>query len=252
MQISSDPGASTCWEHLAALSVTQAFHLVPFFFFSLLHQIQADSSRLCRPISCLLLCLSSLNFPSGLSCWQFCCTALPVPAVSFFHVTLHRASWSSKTKAVSLPSKFFLETCFFQTPARYLRRWLFASSSLLYIKNKTPRYWRMKESVFYSRLHLLFAQFPSSSNSAVWAFLSCPALLYCYHPLITSCLKLAWENYRAGLISLASLARAWHSFEWLWDWGWGEERQQQNKPLRSLGKPRQEGQVTIDDAGEGL
>lgn len=90
------------------------------FFCSLLHQIQADSSRLCRPISCLLLCLSSLNFPSGLSCWQFCCTALSVPAVSFFHVTLHRASWSSKTKVVSLPSKFFLETCFFQTPNRYL------------------------------------------------------------------------------------------------------------------------------------
>lgn len=72
----------------------------------------------------------------------------------------------------------------------------------------------MKGSLFYSPMHLLFAEFPSNLDSAAWAFLSSPALLSCYHPLIRSCLKLACKNYRAGLISLASLVRAWHSFEW--------------------------------------
>ena len=74
----------------------------------------------------------------------------------------------------------------------------------------------MRGSLFYSLVHLLFAEFPSDLNRAAWAFLSCPALLSCYHPLIRSCLKLSCENCRAGLISLISLVRAWHSCEWFW------------------------------------
>lgn len=60
----------------------------------------------------------------------------------------------------------------------------------------------MKGYLFYTPVHLLFAEFPSNLNSAAWAFHTSPALLSCYHPLIRSCLKLACESYRAELIIL--------------------------------------------------
>lgn len=136
--MSSDTSTSICGEHLAALPVQQSHAALPpraLFSSPVIFELTLQES-------CLLLCLSSLDFPSGL-----CCTALSAPAISFVFMPLHR-ELVLQDEVVSLPT-LFLETCFFKTPMRYLRKWVFASSSSLFILKKKYIYWRMKGSLFF-------------------------------------------------------------------------------------------------------
>lgn len=126
MQVSSASWESICWNTLLSFHSGRfaVFHLVPFYLFIYLFSPTASDSsysKLCTP---LLPCLSSLNFLCGLSCWQFYCTSLSAPAISFYH------------GAGLTRQRFYLWLCLywklFQTPpTRYPRSWAFPSSSLL-------------------------------------------------------------------------------------------------------------------------
>lgn len=137
--MSSDTSTSICGEHLAALPVQQSHAALPpraLFSSPVIFELTLQES-------CLLLCLSSLDFPSGL-----CCTALSAPAISFVFMPLHR-ELVLQDEVVSLPT-LFLETCFFKTPMRYLRKWVFASSSSLFILKKNTYIEEWKDLCFFS------------------------------------------------------------------------------------------------------
>lgn len=117
LQIWAQPSAGSTLLSFQSGKVTKLFHLVPFFPTSLhlswLYKtlctyflLPAVSQLLGFPICSVLLAVL-------LPCTVSCHLLFPCPCTE---------GCSHKIEVVSLP-KVFLETCFFQTPSRYLKRW---------------------------------------------------------------------------------------------------------------------------------
>lgn len=126
MQMSPVPSTAICRGHFAVLSVRQSHKALPpcarFSHLAAFELTLQDSVHLLLASCCVsVLWVSHLPCAAG-SAAALHCLLLPSP----FSVPLHR-ELLSQDEVVSLP-KVFLETCFFQTPTRYLRRWAFTSS----------------------------------------------------------------------------------------------------------------------------
>lgn len=169
-----DLSTTICREHLAVLSGQQSHKALPpcalFSYLVAFELTLQDSVHLLLASCCVsVLWISHLLCAAG-SAAALHCLLLPSP----LPMPLHR-ELLLQDEVVSLP-KVFLETCFFQTPTRCIRRWAFTSSSSLSIlkKNKIEEW----KALFYFPMHLLFAEFPAKL----------PVLLRPFPPVLPCCL----------------------------------------------------------------
>jgi len=132
--MSLDPCASICGEHLAAFSAWQShatLPLCPHFSYPATFELTLQGSAHLFLACCCdtVLWISHLVCPVG-NAAALCALFLPSP----LFMPLHRETVSQDEVESLL--KLFLQTCFFQTPTRYLGRQAFASSSSLFILKK--------------------------------------------------------------------------------------------------------------------